>query len=112
MLNSSVIGLIREGCHGNQTFSHNATWIELASEVMSVTTWLVVELPAVWLSKKPTSCLRAAFRYSILTREVCLSTVLAQHSPSARANADHNAVRKIGLNLCANQHFFQAKDDS
>jgi hypothetical protein len=62
---------------------------------MSVTTWLVVEVPAVRVSKKPTSCLRTDFRYSILIREVCLSAVLVQHCPSAKANINHNETRNI-----------------
>lgn len=46
-------------------------------------TWKVVE-EAACLSKKPTSCLRTDFRYSILMRDVCLSDVLVQQIPSAK----------------------------
>lgn len=60
------------------------TWIELASLEMVETTWKVVEEPCSWVSKKPTSCLRTAFRYSVLILEVCLSAVLVQHIPSAK----------------------------
>lgn len=64
------------------TFSHKATWTALASEEMIEITWYVVEEPAVWVSKKETSCLRTDFRYSILILEVCLSAVRVQHNPS------------------------------
>lgn len=48
-----------------------------------MTSKVAEELP--WLSKKPTSCLNTDLRYSIRIRDVCLSAVLVQHTPSARA---------------------------
>lgn len=71
-----------------------ATWTVLESEEMVETTWKVIEESAAWVSKKPTSCLITDFKYSTLIREVCLSAVLAQHSPSVKLNASKNATTR------------------
>jgi len=67
----------------DKTFSAIASWIKWASKEMVETTWKVVD-EASWLSKKPTSCLRTDFKYSILMRDACLSAVLVQQIPSAK----------------------------
>lgn len=69
-------------------------WIECASAEMLETTLKVVD-EAPWLSKKPTSCLSTDLKYSIRMRDVCLSAVLVQHTPSAKPRSAGESLYEI-----------------
>lgn len=72
------------------------SWIDCASAEMLETTLKVVD-EAPWLSKKPTSCLSTDLKYSIRMRDVCLSAVLVQHTPSAKPRSAGASFYEIKL---------------